>query len=170
VTTARSTNATLAWRLAVVGVLIVGAGFVAVLVASIQGMQLEEGLSLVDGYWVGLLPWIEVGTWLIPIGGVVAFAGGFATVWLEPSGRLQRAATLPAIAVALFWVLLIVIETARQSGPDGTSSQTSIATAVYSSPQNAIVFLLLPTAFVAALAWASRRQRLEPAPTAAGTA
>jgi hypothetical protein len=65
----RVRGATIAWRIALVGLLVVAAGFAAVLVASIQGMQLQEGTSLVDGYWVGLLPWIAIGTWLIPIGG-----------------------------------------------------------------------------------------------------
>jgi hypothetical protein len=158
VTAARATAATLGWRLAIAGLLIVGAGFAAVLVASIQGMQRQEGQSLVDGYWVGPLPWIEVGTWLIPIGAVLAFVAAVAAVWLGRSGWPARLATVPAIAVALFWLLLIAIETTPRNGPDGSIAQSDVTTAVYSSPQNTIVFLLLPTAFVVGLAWPTRRR------------
>ena len=119
-------------------------------------MQLQEGLSLVDGYWVGLLPWIEVGAWLIPIGAVGAFTGAMAAIWLGGRGWVLRLATLPAIAVALFWVLLIAIETAPQNAVDGSISRASVATAVYSNPVNTVVFLLLPTAFVVVLGQVSR--------------
>jgi hypothetical protein len=170
VTAARATAATLAWRLAIVGLLLVGAGLSSVLVASIQGMQLQEGLTLVDGYWIGLLPWIEVGAWLIPIGGVLAFVGAVAAIWLGRGGWVRRLATLPAVAVALFWVLLIAIETAPRHGPDGSIAHSDVATAVYSSPQNTMVFLLLPTAYVVMLAWASPRRRLEAGPAGADMA
>jgi hypothetical protein len=101
----RATAATVAWRLAIAGLAVVAAGFAAILVASVQGMQLQEGLSLVDGYWVGLLPWIEVGTWLVPIGAVVALVAAVAAIWLGRGGWLLRIATLPAIAVAVLWVI-----------------------------------------------------------------
>jgi hypothetical protein len=153
----RATAATVAWRLAIAGLLVVAAGLAAILVASVQGMQLQEGLSLVDGYWVGLLPWIEVGTWLVPIGAVVAFTGAVAAIWLGGRDWAVRLATLPAIAVALFWVLLIAIETVPRNAVDGSISQASVATAVYSNPANTVAFLLLPTAFVAALGRVSRR-------------
>lgn len=153
----RVTAASTAWRLAIAGLLLIAVGFAAVLVASFQGMQLQDGLSLIDGYWVGLLPWIEVGTWLIPIGGVLAMVGAGAAVWLRPSGWPLRLATLPAIAVGVFWVLLVAIETAPRNAMDGSISQTSVATAVYSNPANTVVFLLLPAAFVMVLGGMSDR-------------
>jgi hypothetical protein len=148
----------MAWRVAIAGVFVVAAGFAAVLVASIQGMQLQEGTSLVDGYWVGLLPWIAVGTWLIPIGGVVASVGAVAAVWLGPGGWLPRLSTVPAVAILAFWALLMAIATTPRNAVDGSISQSSVADAVYSSPQDTVVFLLLPTAFVMTLAWFSRRR------------
>jgi hypothetical protein len=155
----RVRGATIAWRLALVGLLVVAAGFAAVLVASIQGMQLQEGTSLVDGYWVGLLPWIAIGTWLIPIGGVVACAGAVTAVWLGPGGWLPGLSTVPAVAVVTFWGLLMAIATAPRNAVDGTISQSNVADAVYSSPGDTVVFLLLPTAFVLTLAWFSRRRQ-----------
>jgi hypothetical protein len=165
----RVIGATVAWRLAIVGLLVVAAGSAAVLVASIQGMHLQDGMSLVDGYWIGLLPWIAVGTWLIPIGGIVAFVGAVTVVWLRPSGWLPRLSTVPAVAIVGFWVLLMGIETTPRNAVDGSVSASSVADAVYSSPQNTIVLLLLPMTFVLTVALLSGRRLAEGRSVRAGT-
>ena len=97
------------WRLTLVGVVVVALGFGAILASSLQGLALVPGGSIVDGYWVGLLPWIDVGSWLVPIGGVVATVVGVASIWLGRAPVVVRLATIPAILVVLFWVLLILI-------------------------------------------------------------
>jgi hypothetical protein len=148
------------WRLTLVGVVVVGLGLAAILAASLQGQTLVPGGSIVDGYWVGLLPWINVGSWLVPIGGVVATVVGVASIWLGRAPIVARIATLPLIIVVLFWVLLVVIEMAPRNGPVPDSSMTSsdLATVVYSSPANTIFFLLVPAAVVVLLAAAARRR------------
>lgn len=152
--------AAVCWRLTLVGVVVVGLGFAAILAASFQGMALVPGGSILDGYDVGLLPWIEVGSWLVPIGGIVAAVVGVASIWLGRTSALVRLATIPVILVVLFWVLLVVIEMAPRNGPvpDSSTTSSSLATVVYSSPANTIVFLLIPAALVVVLAAVTRRR------------
>jgi len=152
--------AAVCWRLTLVGVVIVGLGFAAILAASVQGLALVPGGSIVDGYWVGLLPWIDVGSWLVPIGGVVATVVGVASIWLGRAPMVVRLATVPAILVVLFWGLLILIGMAPHQGPvpDSSATSLSLATVVYSSPANTILFLLVPAAVVVLLAAATRRR------------
>lgn len=154
--------AVIAWRVTLLGTLVVVAGFGAIVAASIQGMALVPGGSILDGYDVGLLPWMEVGTWLVPLGGLVATAGGLAAIWLGRSGRLLRLATLPVLGVVLFWILLAAIDMSpRRATPNGLPSSSSLATVVYSSPANTIIFLLIPAAVLVLLAAAAPRRRTE---------
>ena len=152
--------AAVCWRLTLVGVVVVGLGVVAILAASLQGMALVPGGSIVDGYWVGLLPWIDVGSWLVPVGGVVATVVGIASIWLGRASVVARIVTIPPILVVLFWVLLVVIEMAPRNGPvpDSSTTSSSLATVVYSSPANTIAFLLIPTALIVLLAAVARRR------------
>jgi hypothetical protein len=146
------------WRLTLVGVVVVGLGFAAFLAASLQGMALVPGGSIVDGYDVGLLPWIDVGSWLVPVGGIVATVVGVASIWLGRAPVMMRIATIPVILVVLFWVLLVVIGMAPRNGPAGSTTSSDLATVVYSSPANTIVFLLVPAAVVVLVAAAARRR------------
>jgi hypothetical protein len=150
--------AVIAWRFALLGTLVVVAGFGAVVAAAIQGMALVPGGSILDGYDIGLLPWMEVGTWLVPIGGLVATVGGLAAIWLGRTHPVVRVATVPVLVVVLFWLLLVVIHTAPRPAIDGRTSTSSLADFVYSSPANTIVFLLIPAALVVLLAAVARRR------------
>jgi hypothetical protein len=151
--------AVIAWRLALLGALIVVAGFGAIVAATIQGMALIPGGSILDGYDRGLLPWMEVGTWLVPLGGLAATVGALAVIWLGRSGLLLRVATLPALVIVLFWILIEATEMAPHSAiPDVPPSPSSLATVVYSSPVNTVLFLLIPAALVVILAAVARRR------------
>ena len=152
--------AAICWRLALLGVVIAGLGFAAIVAASLQGMALVPGGSILDGYDIGLLPWMEVGTWLVPIGGVVATVGGLAAIWLGRPPAIIRVATIPVVLVALFWVLLVVTMMAPRQGPvpESLPTSSSLATVVYSSPANTIFFLLIPAALVVILAAIARRR------------
>ena len=153
------------WRVAIAGILVLVAGVAAILLASVQGMALVPDGSIVDGYWVGLLPWTEVGSWLVPLGGVIASLAALGAIWLQPrAGRRARAATIPAVLVVGFWAFLIVIGTAPRNWIDGSSSSSSVATVVYSNPVNTILFLLVPTAVLLVLAATTQRGRAEPTP------
>jgi hypothetical protein len=152
--------AVIAWRVAVLGSLVVVAGFGAIVAATVLGMALISSASIVDGYDRGLLPWMEVGTWLVPIGGLVATVGGLAAIWLGRSGWLVRVATIPALVGVIFWVLLVVIKMAPRHGsvPNSPTTSSDLATVVYSSPANTIFFLLVPAFVIVLLAATSRRR------------
>jgi hypothetical protein len=139
-------------RATLIGLAVVAVGFGAVLAAAIQGMQLAPELSLVDGYWVGLLPWMAVGTWLIPLGALLTAAAGTATVMTSRSSLLGRLLSIAALAVVLFWALITVMHMAPRNAPDGSTSSSDLATVVYSLPETTAVLLLLPAALIATLA------------------
>jgi hypothetical protein len=151
--------AVIAWRFALLGALVVGAGVGAIVAASIQGMALIPGGSILDGYDRGLLPWMDVGSSLVPLGGLIATAGGLTAIWLGRTGWLVRVATVPALLVVLFWILLAATRMAPHSAiPDVPPSASSLAAFVYSSPANTIIFLLIPAALVVTLAAVARRR------------
>jgi len=151
--------AVIAWRVALLGALIVAVGFGAIVAASIQGMALIPGGSIRDGYDRGLLPWMDVGSSLVPLGGLIATAGGLTAIWLGRSGWLVRVATIPVLLVVLFWILLAATKMAPHSAiPDVPPSASSLAAFVYSSPANTIIFLLIPAALVMILAAVARRR------------
>lgn len=149
------------WRVALFGLILILAGFLAIVIASIQGMAVVPGGSLLDGYDVGLLPWIEVGAWLLPIGGVAATIGAVASTWLGHSRPILRLATIPGIVVVLFWGLLAILATAPHPGrsPNGSTATSSVADFVYSAPANTVLFLLVPAALIGAIAAVGRRRR-----------
>jgi hypothetical protein len=101
---------------------------------------------------------MDVGSWLVPIGGAVAAVGAALTVWIGRSGLVLRWLSIPACLVALFWVLLASTATAPRNGPNGSTSSSSLATFVYSAPANTIAFLLIPAAALVLLAALARRR------------
>jgi len=145
------------WRATATGVLILALGLAAVLLASIQAMVQFPGTSLVDGYWTGLLPLMGIGTWLVPLGAIVAVAAGVATVLSSRLPIVVRLISLAGVAVVLFWALTVVIDMAPRSRPGTTTTSSDLATVVYSRPESTIVLLLIPMALIVALAFAGRR-------------
>ena len=147
-----------AWQLARLGALIVVGGFAAIVAASVQGMALVPGGSIVDGYDVGLLPWMDVGTWLVPIGGMLAAIAAVATTWLGSSKAVLKALTIPAALGVAFWVLLMAIGMAPHSAvPDAAPGSSGLQTVVYSRPLDTVLFLLVPGAVLLVLAGIARR-------------
>lgn len=144
------------WATAV-GLLASGAGLVGLLVQAQSEVMADPGLSLVDGYWIGRLPWTAVGVDLTIIGATIAVVFGSVTAWLA-GGPIRRVVTALALAVAAFWWFLAMLATPQGAfcascpapGPDPI-------TMAYSQPQFAAIFLLLPAAIAAAAALSARR-------------
>jgi len=145
------------WRATTIGVLILAVGLAAVLLASIQAMVQFPGTSLVDGYWTGLLPLMGIGTWLVPVGSILAVAAGLATVLSSRLPTLVRLGSLAGVAVVLFWALIVVIDMAPRSRPGTATTSSDLATVVYSRPETTVVLLLIPMGLIVALAFAGRR-------------
>jgi hypothetical protein len=103
---------------------------------------------------------MDVGSWLVPLGGIVATVGSVAAIWLGRTHPVARAATIPLVVIVLFWLLLVFIYTGPRASatPNGSPFTSSLATFVYSSPVNTILFLLIPAALVVLVAAVSRRR------------
>jgi hypothetical protein len=143
------------------------AGLVVLFVQAQSEVLADPSLSLVDGYWVGRLPWTAVGVDLTVIGATIAVVLGTVTAWLA-GGLLRRVVTTLALAVAALWWAYAMLpppraalcESCQASGPDPL-------TMAYSLPQAAAVFLLIPAAIAGTLALSAPRTRRS---TAAGAA
>jgi hypothetical protein len=133
------------------------AGF-AVLAAYCVVEAAASGLSLVDAYWRGRLPWMGIADGLI-VGGATAtlLVGGLTT--LARGGWWRRAGILPLLALAGLWWLAAVVAIGVNFAPCFDCPPRAIDpwAYAYSLPGSAIVGLILPSLAVAALALAPRR-------------
>lgn len=124
----------------------------------------HPGLSLVDGYWIGRMPWTPVGIVVSLAGGVGGMLSGSVAIAAE-GGWWRRALLAPAVAAALLWwsTAMGLLPYPRFHGPDPVSF-------AYSLPSVAALLVLMPAALLATLALTARlpgtpRARLRPVPS-----
>ena len=93
----------------------------------------NPGISLVDGYWIGRVPWTPTGVMLILAGSVVTQIAG-AVIVLVLGDWMRRLLLVAVLVPPLAWWLtaLAVLPFPRFSGPDPV-------TLAYSLPQAAAV-------------------------------
>jgi hypothetical protein len=105
----------------------------------------NPGLTLVDGYWIGRVPWTPLGLVIALTGGVVGIAAGSGAIATE-GGWWRRVLIIPVWGAAALWWLtaLGAIPFARFHGPDPV-------TFAYSLPVTATLLVLMPAALLAAL-------------------
>lgn len=110
----------------------------------------NPGYTLVDGYWIGRVPWTPTGVVLALAGSVLGLGSGSLVVAIV-GGWWRRLLILPAVAAAALWwaVALGVLPFPRFRGPDPV-------TFAYSLPTTAVIMVLLPAAFLALLALSPR--------------
>ena len=148
-----------AWWATAVGLLVSAAGLVVLFAQAQSEVLADPGLSLVDGYWIGRLPWTAVGVDLTIIGATIAVVFGTLTAWLA-GGLIRRVVTALALAVAAFWWFLAMLPP-----PQGGFCASCPApgpepiTMAYSQPQNAAIFLRHPAAIAGAVALSAPRSR-----------
>ena len=106
----------------------------------------NPGISLVDGYWIGRVPWTPTGVMLILAGSVVTQIAG-AVIVLVLGDWMRRLLLVAVLVPPLAWWLtaLAVLPFPRFSGPDPV-------TLAYSLPQAAAVALVLPAVAVTMVA------------------
>jgi hypothetical protein len=110
-----------------------------------------EGRSHEEAYRLGRLPWIAIAEIVIVIGGTAAAAAGLATV-VVAGGWLRRAFVIGAAApVALWWFAAMIPVVGAPCGgcPPATPDPFAYA---YSLPDVAMLLLIAPAAFIAAIA------------------
>ena len=100
---------------------IVGVGAIAVGIVVLFGYALSEvianpGISLVDGYWTGRLPWTAIGVDLVVIGSTVAVLFGTASSWLAGDAA-RRLVSLAPVVVAAAWWLYASIQSSIEGAP-----------------------------------------------------
>lgn len=142
-----------------VGLLAAAAGLVVLFAQALSEVLADPGLSLVDGYSIGRLPWTAVGVDLAIIGATIAVVFGTATAWLA-GGPVRRVVSALAVAVAAFWWFLAMLPPPQGGfcasclppGPDPL-------TMAYSQPETATLLLLLPAAVAGAVALSAPRTR-----------
>ena len=156
-----------AWWATAAGLLASAAGLVVLLAQAQSEVLADPALSLIDGYWIGRLPWTAVGVDLTIFGATIAVVFGTLTAWLA-GGILRRIVTALALAAAALWWAYAMLPPPRAAlcescpapGPDPL-------TMAYSLPQAAAVFLLLPAAIAGAVALSGPPSRRSPVAGAA---
>ncbi len=143
-----------------VGVAAIAAGLAVLLLDAFSEVLAHPGISLVDGYQIGRLPWTAIGVDLVVLGSTVAVLGGTAASWLA-GGALRRLISVVPLAVAGFWVFLAVIESGTEGAFCATCAQPGFdpTTVAYSAPEQATLLLILPAAISALIAAEAIRGR-----------
>jgi hypothetical protein len=164
------------------GLTIIGVGTIAGGIAVLFGYALSEvianpGISLVQGYWVGRLPWTAIGVDLVVIGSTVAVLFGTASSWLAGDAA-RRLVSLPPVVVAVAWWLYAAIQSSIEGAPcmipqlgtpiaGGTVScgppPFDPFAVAYSVPAESILLLVLPAWISAVIALSARRAGAVPA-------
>jgi len=111
----------------------------------------NPGMGLVDGYWIGRMPWTAIGVGLVIGGASLAVLASALLVALR-GDWLRRLLVLPVLAMPLLWwataVGVLPMPRYRPIDP--------IALA-YSLPETAALALILPALAAAVLAFAPMR-------------
>ena len=127
-------------------------GIVVLFGQALSEVLADPGLSLVDGYSIGRLPWTSVGVILVVIGATIAVVFGTVTAWLG-GGAIRRALSALALLVAALWWFFALLPPPQAafcaSCPPPGPEPLTIA---YSLPGATAGLLLFPALVVGALA------------------
>lgn len=126
---------------------VTGIGTAGLLVAALVEMLTHPGMTLVDAYWVGRLPWTPIGIGFALLGGTAAVVFGAITAWLLPA-RAARVISVPATLAIAFWWATSALQ--ASSGACCGPVSYDPFTAAYSSPQGMFLLVVLPALVMAA--------------------
>lgn len=146
-----------------IGLAGIGLGAAVLLVYAWVEFLNHPGISLVDGYWIGRVPWTPAGVLLVIGGASLAVAAGAFRI-LVWGDWVRWLLLIPVLgAPALWWLFALrVVPVPRYSAVDPV-------TLAYSAPQGAALFLVVPAVAAAVLAFLPmqpdrrvRRRRVHP--------
>jgi hypothetical protein len=147
-------------RLWLASLVVLVAGLVVLFVYALSEVLAKPGTSLVDGYWIGRVPWTPFGIWLAFGGANAALILASAVVWLAASWAM-RWLTLPGLLAATWWWFITLVFHVPAGGGAccvRPQPQFDLITAVYSSPEGAVLFILLPAAAASLFAYLAIRR------------
>jgi hypothetical protein len=147
-------------RAIVAGLAAEAAGVVVLLADSLSEVLADPSLSIVDGYWIGRLPWTAIGVGLVVAGSTLALVSGTFVMWLLGGVFLRILSALAFGAGTIWWVIAFVgvpaggayCPSCPPPGPD------PIAVA-YSLPESVALLLMLPSLVAAVAAWTAMEAR-----------
>jgi hypothetical protein len=127
------------------GIILAGAAIL--LVAAVVELATgQQGMSLVDAYWVGRLPWTPIGVGMVLFGATATVVVGSVASWLE-AGWLRRVVSVGALLSTAFWWL-----TSPMLGMGGACCGPRPAydpiTMAYSTSEFALQFVVVPAVVV----------------------
>lgn len=130
-----------------VGLSGIGLGASALLVYAWVEFLNNPGITLVDGYWIGRVPWTPAGVVLVLAGSGLALLAGAASVLLR-GDWVRWLLLLPVLAAPILWWLLAlgVLPFPRYQPIDPVAF-------AYSLPEDAALLLILPSLAIALLAF-----------------
>ena len=113
--------------------------------------SVASGISFVDAYWRGRLPWMGIAETLIVVGATATLVTGAVAVAVR-GGRIRRLAVLPPLAIATLWWFVAMIPMRAVPCNDCPPQVPDPWAYAYSAPETTLFFLLAPAAVVLALA------------------
>jgi hypothetical protein len=132
------------WARLAIGLMLIGPSIL--LVQAWVEVLNHPGTTLVDGYWIGRLPWTPLGLDIALAGSVMGLLAGSVAIAIE-GGWWRRALVVVAWAAAGLWWLValgVLPFVPRFQGPDPV-------TFAYSLPSTAALLVLMPAALLAVL-------------------
>ncbi len=142
-----------------VGLVATVAGLLLVLGQSFAETRADPSLTLEDGYSIGRLPWMQVGTVLVVVGTNVTLVAG--TVASEIAGGWLRRllALIPAGAGVAWWLTAVIFVATSGGCPTCAPYTPDPFTMAYSMPDATLILLVIPAALAALLALTAPRGR-----------
>jgi hypothetical protein len=129
----------------------IGLGLAVLLVYAWVEFLNNPGISLVDGYWIGRVPWTPLGVILVLAGSVLAVLAA-ATLVILRGDWVRWVVLLPILGAPILWWLL-----ALRAIPFARYDEVDPVSFAYSVPEVAAVLLILPALLGAALAFLPMR-------------
>jgi hypothetical protein len=131
------------WARLALGLMVVGPSILLVY-AWVEVLN-NAGYTLVDGYWIGRVPWTPLGLVISLVGATAGLLAGAVAIAIE-GGWWRRFLLVPSLGAATLWWLMAlgVVPYPRFHGPDPV-------TFAYTLPTQTILLLLMPAALLAIL-------------------
>jgi hypothetical protein len=141
-----------------VGLAAVGLGMAVLIVSSWVEYINNPGYSIIDGYWIGRLPWIPIGVGLVIAGATGSLLAGSVAALIR-GDWVRRVLLVPVLAMPVLWWLAAIFGYPRYQPIDPV-------TLAYSLPEAAAVMLIVPAVAIAVLVFLpirpDARVRLKP--------